>query len=123
MDDRIEPRIIEVRGGSIVPSESWLYVWVDLARRTVVHVGGTAFDPQLRTYVHLTDDDPARGRVRAQIPESTDGNFDVLAFALPAAVDRATARDALTAALSSADDARGDALLEQIVSSVRHHLA
>jgi hypothetical protein len=123
MSDRVEPRIVEVRGGRVVPTGSWLYVWIDLAQRAVVHVGGTAFDPELRTHVHLTDDDPARGRVKAQLPHAADGDFDVLAFRLPASADRASAKTALIAALDDIDRPSGDEVIDGIVRSVRRHLA
>lgn len=88
-----------------------------------MHVGGTAFDPELRTHVHLTDDDPALGRVKAQIPEATDGDFDVLAFRLPPSADRAMAKTALIAALDDIDRPSGDEVVDGIVQSVRRHLA
>lgn len=141
MDRDVEQRVIAVRRGRVAPTGSWLYAWVDLAKRSVVHVGGTGFDPELRAHIHLTDDDPALGRVKAHIPTAVDGDFDVLAFRLPPEVERSAAKVALTYALHDAnlttgirptvaapldDELNEDITVEvidEIVRSVRRHLA
>lgn len=94
------PRVVAVRRGHVQPSESWLYVWIDVASGAIAYVGGTGFDPELRAYLHVRSEDPQLGRVRATVPHYDERDFDVLAFALPDGVDRPAAKQALIAHLA-----------------------
>jgi len=88
MDQLILQRVVKVRAGAVHPTGSWIYVWIDVDHKNVAYVGGTGFDPELRAHLHLTADDPNIGRVRVVVPHAIEGNFDVLAFALPDSVKR-----------------------------------
>lgn len=83
------------------PSGSWVYVWLDVADGSVVYIGTTGFDPELRAHLHLTSENPDHGRIRAFVPRYDERDFDVLAFALPADVTRPAAKAALTQELAS----------------------
>lgn len=125
------PRIVEVRCGRVQARGSWLYAWVDVNRAAVVYVGGTGFDPELRAHIHLTDEDPELGRVKAQVPNASKGDFDVLAFPLPDGVDRGRAKQALLAALASGglfgaaqgSSSDSDPLTEPMVAMIISHLS
>ncbi|MFG6502228.1 hypothetical protein [Microbacterium sp. P05] len=116
-------RIIPVRRGGIESAESWVYVWVDASDGTVAYVGATRLDPQLRTHLHLTSDDPDHGRVRASVPHYEERDFDVLAFAIPAGIERADVKRALIAELSArpGDESDLDDTVAAIVTAVREH--
>lgn len=96
----VPDRVVRVRRGGVVPSGSWLYVWVDVADATIAYVGATGLDPELRTHLHLTSPDPAVARVRNAIPDVMDRDCEVLAFRLPEDVPRAEAKQALLARLA-----------------------
>ena len=57
---------LRVSGGELEP-EPWVYAWV--ARDGVVYVGATALHPATRTWLHLHDEDPDVGRMRARFPD------------------------------------------------------
>lgn len=95
----LEMRVVRVESGLVRPLGSWIYVWVDVDERSIVYVGGTGFDPELRAHIHLTSDDPDHGRVRATVPRYDERRFDVLAFPLPEAMERSEAKAALLTAL------------------------
>lgn len=99
MTQDADHRIIQVRNGMVRPGGSWLYIWVDINARAVAYIGATGFDPELRAHLHLTDDNSSIGRVKAQLPNAATGEFDVLAFPLPAEADRPNAKRALIFAL------------------------
>lgn len=98
-----QPRVVEVRHGRVQPSGSWIYVWVDGATGDIAYVGATPYDPVLRTHLHLESDDAQLGRVRATVDGYAERDFDVLAFELPADIERAEAKGLLKRRL------RGDA--------------
>lgn len=112
-----QPRVIAVRSGRVRPSGSWLYVWLDTATGEIAHIGGTGFDPELRTHLHLASNDPAIGCVRATLPRYDERDFDVLAFEVAEGIDRHRAKDALISALfgSGGDDER-----ERPAGELRH---
>ncbi len=123
------PRVIAVRHGAIEPTGSWLYVWLDIVQQAVAYVGATGYDPELRAYLHVTSDDPREGTIRATIPDHTERNFDVLAFALPRSVLRPAAKAALIRELASrgyvasSDDAEPmPDVTTPIVDAVEQHL-
>ncbi|MCR2825116.1 hypothetical protein [Microbacterium sp. zg.Y909] len=91
------------------------YVWVDVADAVIAYVGATGFDPELRTFLHLTSADPDIGRVRASIPEIAERDFDVLKFVLPDDSPRPAAKRALLARLADMGlaDAPEDGSLEE----------
>lgn len=80
---------VRVRGGELEP-EPWVYAWV--APHGVIYVGATALHPATRTWLHLSDEDPNVGRLRARYPAHADEELDVLAVPLEAATDRQQAR-------------------------------
>lgn len=124
-------RVVRVRRGRIEPAASWLYVWVDVADGAIAYVGATGLDPELRTFLHLTSEDPQLGRVRADVLDVDARDFDVLAFALPAGISRASAKRALVAHLLEVGHLRGgestedsdDGAVRAMVEEVRHHVA
>lgn len=83
--------------------ESWVYVWIDPSGQ-VVYVGATRLPVEVRTWLHLTSDDPAIGRVAAHQPEALVGRVDVRAWRLPPGADRPSVRDALSAVLVAGSD-------------------
>ena len=69
-------------------------------RDGVVYVGATTLHPATRTWLHLHDEDPNVGRMRARYPELADEELDVLAFELPDGVDRQQVRHGAVARLA-----------------------
>jgi hypothetical protein len=82
--------VLQVREGELESGGQWVYAW--LARDGVVYVGATALHPETRTWLHLHDDDPEVGRMRARFPGLADEELDVLAVELPEAIDRQRVR-------------------------------
>ena len=80
---------LQVRGGEL-EGEPWVYAW--LAEHGVVYVGATALHPATRTWLHLHDEDPNVGRMRARYPELAGEELDVVALQLPPEVDRQQVR-------------------------------
>jgi len=96
------PVIIAVRHGEPTFSESWVYVWLRHRDRAVTYVGATGLPPALRTWLHLTDADPAVGRVVARYRDAgldIGEDHDVLAFAMPPTVERSHVKDVLISRL------------------------
>ena len=60
--------LLRVRGGELESGGQWVYAW--LASDGVVYVGATALHPETRTWLHLHDEDPKIGRMRARFPSS-----------------------------------------------------
>ena len=119
-----------MRAGAVQPTGSWIYVWIDIDHKVVAYVGGTGFDPELRAHLHLTADNPNIGRVRVVVPHAMEGNFDVLAFALPDSVERPRAKAELVGALvrlglfsgESMPEAESSALTAAMVLEIRDRL-
>jgi hypothetical protein len=88
---------LRVRGGELEP-EPWVYAWV--GADGVVYVGATALHPATRTWLHLHDDDPNIGRMRARYPEVAKEDLDVVAVPLPPEVDRQRVRHGAVALLA-----------------------
>ena len=80
---------LQVRQGKL-EGEPWVYAWV--GSDGVVYVGATTLHPATRTWLHLHDDDPDVGRMRARYPELANEELDVLALRLPLDVDRQQVR-------------------------------
>jgi hypothetical protein len=80
---------LRVREGKL-ENEAWVYAWA--AGDGVVYVGATALHPAARTWLHLNDDDPDVGRMRARYPELATEELQVLAWQLPEDVDRQQVR-------------------------------
>ena len=120
----MEERRIAVDDGMVVADESWVYVWLDRSGQ-VFYVGGTGLPVEVRTWLHLTSDDPQIGRVLAHHPEALVGRVDVHAWRLPPGADRASVRDALTAVLIAGSDeitsmdAVSTAATEEVLASLR----
>ena len=112
MDLSILHRVVTVRAGAVHPTGSWIYVWIDVDQKNVSYVGGTGFDPELRAHLHLTAEDPNIGRVRVLVPHAAEGNFDVLAFALPDKEERPQAKAELMCALARLGLFGGESTLE-----------
>ena len=87
---------LEVRNGEL-PAEAWVYAWV--ARDGVVYVGATALHPATRTWLHLNDERPEVGRMRARFPTVASESLDVVALPLPAGTDRQQVRHGAVTAL------------------------
>ena len=108
----------------MMAGESWIYVWVDSSGR-VLYVGGTGLPVEVRTWLHLTSDDPQVGRVLAHHPEALVGRVDVRAWRLPPGADRPSVRDALSAVLGEGPhevasmDSVSAAAIEEIRASLR----
>jgi hypothetical protein len=75
-----------------------VYAWT--SADGVVYVGATALHPATRTWLHLNDEDPNVGRMRARYPELANEELDVLAHELPAGVDRQQVRHGAVVALA-----------------------
>ena len=88
---------LRVRGGELEP-EPWVYAWV--GADGVLYVGATALHPATRTWLHLHDENPDVGRIRARYPEVEAEELDVVAVPLPADVDRQRVRHAAVAVLA-----------------------
>ncbi|HUQ23034.1 MAG TPA: hypothetical protein VM049_08465 [Gaiellaceae bacterium] len=87
---------LRVRDGELVSEEAWVYAWA--GADGVVYVGATALHPATRTWLHLHDDDPDVGRMRARYADLAKVELDVLAHQLPAGVDRQQVRHGAVAA-------------------------
>lgn len=96
------PILFEVRSGEPLTTGSWLYAWLTVPAAEVLYVGCTRLPPQVRTWLHLHDPDPAVGRVAARHPAVRSDPVDVLAFPLAEGLDRLAAKSALIAALHEA---------------------
>jgi hypothetical protein len=81
---------LRVRGGELEAQGSWIYAW--LAADGVVYVGGTGLHPATRTWLHLHDDDPEVGRMRARYASLAEEELDVLFMELPDGVERQRVR-------------------------------
>jgi hypothetical protein len=67
-----------------------VYAW--LAVDGVVYVGATALHPATRTWLHLHDEDPNVGRMRARFGSLSSEELDVVALELADGVDRQQVR-------------------------------
>ncbi len=89
--------LLHVRSGELESSRQWVYAW--LARDGVVYVGATALHPATRTWLHLHDDDPDVGRMRARFGSLAAEELDVVAVELAEDVDRQQVRHGAVALL------------------------
>ena len=89
---------LRVRAGELEGGAAWVYAWV--ARAGVVYVGATTLHPATRTWLHLHDENPDVGRMRARYPTVAAEELDVLAHELPAGVDRQQVRHGAVAVLA-----------------------
>ena len=80
---------LRVRNGKL-EGEPWVYAWI--GSDGVVYVGATTLHPATRTWLHLHDDDPDIGRMRARYPDLASEELHVLALPLPPDVDRQRVR-------------------------------
>ncbi|WP_116949383.1 hypothetical protein [Jiangella endophytica] len=91
-----EAILLQVRDGELVGVGSWVYAWLRPgAGRPVVYVGSTGVPPVVRIWLHLHDTDPDIGRMLARYPDVARDPLDVLAFPVPARLDRAAVKAAL----------------------------
>ena len=90
--------LLHVRSGELESSGQWVYAW--LARDGVVYVGATALHPATRTWLHLHDDDPNVGRMRARFGSLAAEELDVVAVELAEGVDRQQVRHGAVALLT-----------------------
>ena len=88
---------LRVRDGKL-EGEPWVYAWI--GADGVVYVGATTLHPATRTWLHLHDDDPDIGRMRARYPELAGEELDVIARRLPPDVDRQRVRHGSVAQLA-----------------------
>jgi hypothetical protein len=89
--------VLRVRDGEVADAGSWVYAWV--GDSGVVYVGATGLPPTTRTWLHLHDEDPNVGRLRARYPDSAREELDVLALRLPEGVDRQEVKHAVVTRL------------------------
>lgn len=99
-----EQRLL-VEDGQLVAPGSWVYVWAK--GNDVLYVGATGLPPAIRTWLHLHDDSPEVGRVRAEHPEALRGCVTVRAFELAEGLDRQRVRQCLLAELGQATEEVG----------------
>jgi hypothetical protein len=85
-----------IRDGEL-PEEPWVYAW--LAHDGVVYVGATALRPETRTWLHLHDERPEIGRMRARFPALETEDLEVVAMPLPDGVNRQQVRHGSVTAL------------------------
>jgi hypothetical protein len=78
--------VLRVKEGELESSGQWVYAW--LAHDGVVYVGATTVHPETRTWLHLHDESPEVGRMRARFSDLATDEFDVLAVELPESLDR-----------------------------------
>ena len=81
---------LQVRSGELETDGQWVYAWIGPAG--VVYVGATTLHPATRTWLHLHDEKPEVGRMRARYPELANEELDVVAVALADDVDRQQVR-------------------------------
>ena len=81
---------LQVRNGELETDGQWVYAWIGPAG--VVYVGATTLHPATRTWLHLHDEKPEVGRMRARYPELANEELDVVAVALADDVDRQQVR-------------------------------
>jgi hypothetical protein len=101
-DEVIGEQRILVRDGELAATGSWVYVW--MADDDVFYVGATGLPPVIRSWLHLHDDAPEIGRVRAHHPGALHGSVEVRAFQLADDVDRQRVKQLLLAHLGLAAD-------------------
>jgi hypothetical protein len=89
--------ILRVRNGELADAGSWVYAWV--GDTGVVYVGATGLAPATRTWLHLHDEDPNVGRLKARYPDSATEELDVIALRLPDGVDRQEVKHAVVTRL------------------------
>lgn len=92
------PLVLRVRAGEIA-TPGWVYAWVSVPAGDVVYVGATRLPPQVRTWLHLHDVDPAVARVASRYPSAAQEELDVLAFPVPDHLDRAAVKQAVVTEL------------------------
>jgi len=93
-------QVVKIKDGDLVEKGSWVYVWIRFGETTeVVYVGATGLPPQVRAWLHLHEEDPRVGRVRAERPDALQGELVVHAFRLDASLDRRRVKNALVTIL------------------------
>jgi hypothetical protein len=124
--------VLRVRDGELAHAGSWVYAWVGASG--VVYVGATGLAPATRTWLHLHDEDPNVGRLRARYPHSATEELDVIALRLPDGVDRQEVKHAVVTRLGERGllserhvcdppAARGpSAAADRLVDAVAEHL-
>jgi len=105
--------------------DSWVYAWVDTSGQ-VLYVGATGLPVEVRTWLHVTSEDPQIGRILAHHREALVGRVDVRAWRLPPGADRQLVRALLSAELMGASDgtpgsmdAASAAAIEEILVALR----
>jgi len=81
---------LRVREGELEGDGQWVYAWI--GRAGVVYVGATALHPATRTWLHLHDENPEVGRMRARYSELASEELDVVAVRLAEEADRQQVR-------------------------------
>jgi hypothetical protein len=77
---------LRVKEGELESGGQWVYAWI--APDGVVYVGATTLHPETRTWLHLHDDNPEVGRMKARFADLATDELDVLAVELPEGIDR-----------------------------------
>jgi hypothetical protein len=97
----VEELDLIVQDGEVGGGGSWVYVWA--LDGEVLYVGATRLPPAVRTWLHLHDDDPEVGRIRAEHPEAAGGTVEIRAFRLSDDVARGAVRDAVRRGLDGGE--------------------
>ena len=90
-----------VRNGHVATEDSWIYVW--LHQKQIIYIGATWLHPMARAEVHFHGQTEEIRVVRAGLEKAginLDDEFTVLAFPVPAGLDRQTLKRCLIDALA-----------------------
>jgi len=91
-----------------------VYAWtVDNDPAVVVHVGATGLPPVVRSWLHVHDDNPDIGRIRAQHPELLCGDVTIRAFQIRSDLDRRAVKNFVVAELTEPTTSPNDATAER----------
>lgn len=100
---------------------SWIYAWIhDTDPPAVAYIGATGLPPVVRAWLHIHDDDPDVGRVRAQHPELLLGDATVRAFQIHPDLDRQEVKAVVLSQLAEPTTPPADADPAQLCA---HHIA
>lgn len=78
----IDETRIQLSDGEFHPSESWVYVWIRPSGE-VLYIGATGLPLAARVWLHVNDERPEVGRVRAIRPDALVGEVEVRGLPYP----------------------------------------
>ncbi len=117
MADELKFRI---RDGVLADEGSWLYVWRRPDTGEIVYVGTTGLPPVVRAWLHINDNDPSIGRIRAVQPDALSGDIVVHAFRVRPDLDRRDVKRALLRLLDG--ESRGETDAWRAAGAIRIRL-